>query len=95
MMERIANKPCRLAVGLMSGTSVDGIDAALVELSGSGDGPKVKLLAFQNTPYPEAVREKIFALFQPKESLFPLPRACFARRFAFWRVRLPVVVLFF
>ena len=68
MMERIANKPCRLAVGLMSGTSVDGIDAALVELSGSGDGPKVKLLAFQNTPYPEAVREKIFALFQPKNA---------------------------
>ena len=56
MMERIANKPCRLAVGLMSGTSVDGIDAALVELSGSGDGPKVKLLAFQNTPYPEYLR---------------------------------------
>ena len=68
MVERIANKPCRLAVGLMSGTSVDGIDAALVELSGSGDGPKVKLLAFQNMPYPEAVREKIFALFQPNNA---------------------------
>ena len=48
----------RLAVGLMSGTSVDGIDAALVELSGSGDALSVKLLAFKNTPYPPAVREK-------------------------------------
>ena len=58
----------RLAVGLMSGTSVDGIDAALVELSGSGDALSVKLLAFKNTPYPPAVREKIFELFKPERA---------------------------
>lgn len=66
MVEKISGKPKRLAVGLMSGTSVDGIDAALVELVGSGS--QVKLLAFKNTPYPEEVRNKIFALFNPKNA---------------------------
>ena len=58
MIKQVANKPWRLAVGLMSGTSVDGIDAALVELEGLGANPKVRLLAFRNMPYPPAVREK-------------------------------------
>ena len=52
MLETITDKPRRLAVGLMSGTSVDGIDAALVELSGSAQSPSVRLLGFCNTPYP-------------------------------------------
>ncbi|KIL37602.1 anhydro-N-acetylmuramic acid kinase [Cohnella kolymensis] len=57
----------RYAVGLMSGTSVDGIDAALVEFNGvSGQPPHVRLIAFENTPYPAKVREEIFSLFDPK-----------------------------
>ena len=66
MPEISAIKPKRLAVGLMSGTSVDGIDAALVEISGDASSPEVKLVAFKNTPYPAAVREKIFAIFKPE-----------------------------
>lgn len=50
---------------MMSGTSVDGVDAALVEISGTDSEPKVKLLAFENKPYPPQVREKIFSLFTP------------------------------
>ena len=68
MLETITDKPRRLAVGLMSGTSVDGIDAALVELSGSAQSPSVRLLGFCNTPYPEPIRQKIFALFDPKKA---------------------------
>jgi anhydro-N-acetylmuramic acid kinase len=40
-----------LAVGLMSGTSLDGIDAALVELQGPADRPEWKLVAFVDAPY--------------------------------------------
>lgn len=68
MPEISAIKPKRLAVGLMSGTSVDGIDAALVEISGDASSPEVKLVAFKNTPYPAAVREKIFAIFKPENA---------------------------
>ena len=58
MLETITDKPRRLAVGLMSGTSVDGIDAALVELSGSAQSPSVRLLGFCNTPYPSPYGKK-------------------------------------
>lgn len=58
-------KEVRHVVGMMSGTSVDGVDAALVEISGTDSEPKVKLLAFENKPYPPQVREKIFLLFTP------------------------------
>ena len=66
MLEELRNKPVRRVVGLMSGTSVDGIDAALVELSGSDETPEVRLLAFEDKPWPARVREKIFALFRPE-----------------------------
>ncbi|WP_123040704.1 anhydro-N-acetylmuramic acid kinase [Cohnella candidum] len=56
----------RYAVGLMSGTSVDGIDAALVEIVGKPGAPDgVKLIAFVNTPFPPDVRQEIFKLFEP------------------------------
>ena len=58
-------KEVRRVVGMMSGPSVDGVDAALVEISGTDSEPKVKLLAFENKPYPPQVREKIFSLFTP------------------------------
>ena len=68
MLGEIAKKPVRRIVGLMSGTSVDGIDAALVELSGSQDAPEVRLVAFEDHPFPEAVRAVIFELFDPAKA---------------------------
>jgi anhydro-N-acetylmuramic acid kinase len=49
----------RLAVGLISGTSMDGIDAAVVRLTGSWDRPRVQLLAFATSAYPLTVRRGI------------------------------------
>ena len=60
--------PTRLAVGMMSGTSVDGIDAALAEISGNAERPRVRLLAFENRPFPDNVRRQIFELFRPETS---------------------------
>lgn len=64
----ILKKETRRVVGLMSGTSVDGIDAALVELNGTGMDLKAKLIAFENVSYPEEIRSKIFELFEPRNS---------------------------
>ncbi|WP_313563691.1 anhydro-N-acetylmuramic acid kinase, partial [Ruminiclostridium cellobioparum] len=63
MLERIAGKTVRRAVGLMSGTSVDGIDAAVVEIITVNAGIKIKLCAFENIPYSSSVRKKIMELF--------------------------------
>lgn len=49
----------RLAVGLISGTSMDGIDAALVRLSGPAEKPRVRLRAFLTVPYPKAARRAL------------------------------------
>lgn len=49
-------------IGLISGTSVDGIDAALVEISGTELDLKIELLAGQTYPYPPELREKILAV---------------------------------
>ena len=66
MLEEIRTKAVRRVVGLMSGTSVDGIDAALVEIGGTDEAPEVRLLAFEDRPWPEKVRQQIFPLFRPE-----------------------------
>jgi len=64
----IAVKESRLVVGLMSGTSVDGIDAALVEIAGHGDAAQVRLIAFDSYPFPPELRARVFRLFNPREA---------------------------
>jgi anhydro-N-acetylmuramic acid kinase len=49
----------RNVVGLMSGTSADGVDAALVRISGSRDAVRVKPLAFSSLPYPRGLQQRI------------------------------------
>ena len=50
-LKSIYEKEARLVIGLMSGTSKDGVDAALVRLEGSGPETKVELLDFDCFPY--------------------------------------------
>lgn len=47
----------------MSGTSADGIDAALVEIHGVGRGTRVVSRAFLSVDYSPGVRDRIFACF--------------------------------
>lgn len=68
MLRRYEEKETRFVVGLMSGTSVDGIDAALVRIEGPAEAPRAAMLAFENAPYPKEVREKIFGLFQTEKA---------------------------
>ena len=48
-----------LAVGLMSGTSLDGIDAVLCDICGSGNTTRIKQLEFTTLPLSSEIKEKI------------------------------------
>jgi anhydro-N-acetylmuramic acid kinase len=60
--------PARLVIGLMSGTSADGTDAALCQITGAGEGMTMRMLAAATTPFPRALRERIFALAEADTS---------------------------
>lgn len=51
-----------LVIGLMSGTSADGIEAALVQVSGAPPALSRKLLGHSSTRFPPAVRAQILRL---------------------------------
>ena len=51
-------------LGLMSGTSADGIDAVLVEFKGNPSKPKWKILNTSSHEYPSSTREKIIQVGQ-------------------------------
>ena len=48
-------------VGLMSGTSGDGVDAALVEITRSRKGLDIQTIAFHALPYPRSLQQRILA----------------------------------
>jgi len=48
-----------LAVGLMSGTSMDGVDATVVGMDLDPVHPQVELKGFVSSPYPEELRESL------------------------------------
>jgi anhydro-N-acetylmuramic acid kinase len=62
---RLLGTDPKRVIGLMSGTSLDGIDAALVEIAGSGRAARARLLRFAATPFPPGVREDIERLIDP------------------------------
>lgn len=53
-----------LYLGLISGTSADGIDAALVRFS-----PSIEVVASSVTPYPEELRQRLLALTAPHAAI--------------------------
>src|SRR5258705_3274740 len=47
------------AVGIMSGTSADGVDAAVTKIPRGGARKKSELLASAFRPYPDALRRRV------------------------------------
>ena len=59
MLKRILKKQNKIVIGLMSGTSVDGIDTAAIKIKYNGLDTKIKLLAFECYKYPVKLRKLI------------------------------------
>jgi anhydro-N-acetylmuramic acid kinase len=59
----ISNQHTRLIIGLMSGTSLDGLDIALCKISGSGTNTQCDLLDFKTIDYCEDYRQHVKAIF--------------------------------
>lgn len=68
MIAALLEKPSKLIVGLMSGTSLDGIDAAVVRIEGAGLASRVEMIGFATIPYDDAMREKLKELCSLEQS---------------------------
>ncbi|MFZ6024271.1 MAG: anhydro-N-acetylmuramic acid kinase [Bacteroidota bacterium] len=64
---KIANKTERTIIGLMSGTSVDGLDVALCRFSGQGMNTNLQLLAFETVSYNAAFKNHIKSVFSKRQ----------------------------
>jgi anhydro-N-acetylmuramic acid kinase len=65
MLQELKRKSSRTIIGLMSGTSVDGITSALTKIAGTGENVKINLISYRTYPYPNEVRIRLFKLFEP------------------------------
>ena len=64
---QIAQKETRNIIGLMSGTSLDGLDIALCKISGSGQNSTVRIAQFETIDYSEDIKIEIRKVFAKKE----------------------------
>lgn len=64
MFEKVRSGQVRYAVGLMAGTSLDGIDAALVRIEGASDAVVIETLATHHSPYSAEERTGLLRLIR-------------------------------
>jgi anhydro-N-acetylmuramic acid kinase len=66
-LHSIAQKKGRTIIGLMSGTSLDGLDVALCEIEGFGAKTKIEVKEFVTVSYEPSFKKKIKEIFSKHE----------------------------
>jgi anhydro-N-acetylmuramic acid kinase len=66
-LSNLLNKKERSVVGLISGTSMDGVSAVLIKLKGAGEKTTFQLIKFITYPYPIGLKEKIISIISDKK----------------------------
>jgi anhydro-N-acetylmuramic acid kinase len=64
----IANKQERWIIGLMSGTSVDGLDVALCKFSSTGMDTAIELVEFETVSYEDDYRQEVAGIFSKRNA---------------------------
>lgn len=62
----IASADSRLIIGLMSGTSLDGLDVALCRFTGSGLKTRIEIVQFETVSYKNNFKEEIRSVFSKR-----------------------------
>lgn len=68
MLQKIRDKAERIILGLNSGTSADGIDAALVRFRGAGIESEIELICHETFPYPDSLRLRLLKDMGPSSA---------------------------
>lgn len=58
-LEILSHKKTKYVIGLMSGTSLDGVDAVLIEIKNNGTKTKLNQIGFITYPFPEGVKKRV------------------------------------
>jgi anhydro-N-acetylmuramic acid kinase len=67
----VAKRPYRRIIGLMSGTSLDGLDMGLCKITGSGVQTSVEIEVFETEAYSDDIRKRIRNVFAKEQVDFP------------------------
>lgn len=65
---QIGSKQEKLIIGLMSGTSLDGLDVALCKIKGYGKETDLKLLKFETKEYSAGFKEELKSVFSRRDA---------------------------
>jgi anhydro-N-acetylmuramic acid kinase len=75
----VAQKEVKIGIGLMSGTSLDGLDIALCRFTGNGLQTRFKLLHFITIPYDEHFKDEVRSVFAKRN--VDLEKVCLLNAF--------------
>ncbi len=74
LLAKIANKEQKLIIGLMSGTSMYGLDIALCKISGTGEQTQLELQEFETVDYAEEISQDLREIVSRED--VSLPKVC-------------------